>query len=62
MQSELQRYECENVNNYAFILMLPPALFKQQMHQKAIEEDDVQWAFSVMLNKFESNYIDIFTP
>jgi hypothetical protein len=30
--------------------------------QKAIREDDVQWAFSVMWNKLVSNYTDILTP
>jgi len=30
--------------------------------QKAIREDDVQWAFVVMWNKLVSNYTDIITP
>lgn len=30
--------------------------------QKAIREDDVQWAFTVMWNKLVSNYAEILTP
>lgn len=37
-------------------------LDKTKCSQKAIREDDVQWAFSVMWNKLLSNYTDILTP
>lgn len=30
--------------------------------QKAIREDDIQWAFTVMWNKLTSNYAEILTP
>ncbi|WP_088188020.1 MULTISPECIES: recombinase family protein [unclassified Desulfosporosinus] len=37
-------------------------LHNTRCSQKAIREDDIQWAFTVMWNKLVSNYAEILTP